>query len=127
MLLLEELFSCSVVLFVVVEPAGLLYVGLADLVIVAVLDALTFELDDGLDAVAGLETVPLLLRTVLDERLLVLPTLMPPLIVPPDVRIVGLEELPAAICPRSVLARRPWWRGSKWEPPTMCDGPPWCG
>ena len=108
MLLLEELLSCSTVLFVVVAPAGLLYVGaLADLVIVAVLPALTFELDDGLDAVAGLETVPLLLRTVLDERLLVLPTLMPPLIVPPDVRIVGLDELPVAICERSVCARSP--------------------
>lgn len=107
-LLLEELLSCSTVLFVVVAPAGLLYVGaLADLVIVAVLPALTFELDDGLDAVAGLETVPLLLRTVLDERLLVLPTLMPPLIVPPDVRIVGLDELPVAICERSVCARSP--------------------
>ena len=107
-LLLEELLSCSTVLFVVVAPAGLLYVGaLADLVIVAVLPALTFELDDGLDAGAGLETVPLLLRTVLDERLLVLPTLMPPLIVPPDVRIVGLDELPVAICERSVCARSP--------------------
>ena len=107
-LLLEELLSCSTVLFVVVAPAGLLYVGaLADLVIVAVLPALTFELDDGLDAVAGLETVPVLLRTVLDERLLVLPTLMPPLIVPPDVRIVGLDELPVAICERSVCARSP--------------------
>lgn len=107
-LLLEELLSCSTVLFVVVAPAGLLYVGaLADLVIVAVLPALAFELDDGLDAVAGLETVPLLLRTVLDERLLVLPTLMPPLIVPPDVRIVGLDELPVAICERSVCARSP--------------------
>ena len=80
---------------------------LADLVMVAVLEAFTLEPDDGLDAVAGLDTVPLLLRTVLAERLLVLPTLMPPLIVPPEVRIVGLDVFPVAICPLSVCARRP--------------------
>lgn len=95
-------------LFVAVDPAGLLYVGvLADLVIVAVLEAFTLEVDDGRDAVAGLDTVPLLLRTVLDVRLLVLPMLMPPRIVPPDVLIAGLDELPDAICPLSVFARSP--------------------
>ena len=75
---------------------------LEDLVIVAVLEAFTLDPDEGLDTVAGLDTVPLLLRTVLAERALVLPTLMPPLSVPPDVRIAGLEELPVAICPLSV-------------------------
>ena len=70
------------------------------------------ETEAGLVAVAGLDTEPLGLRTVLVERLLVLPMLMPPLIVPPDVLISGLDECPLDGIPAigrvlSVLARRP--------------------
>ena len=63
--------------------------------------------EDGLVAVEGRETVPPLLRTALDARLTVLPTLAPPLIVPPAVLIVFLPVFPAVMAFLSVFERRP--------------------
>ena len=75
----------------------------------------------GLVTAAGLDVVPVDLRVVLAERLRVLPMLMPPLIVPPDVLSVGLDEPPDDILPvvrvLSVFARRVLLRGSKCPPP----------
>ena len=69
-----------------------------------------FTADAGLVTAAGLDVVPVVLRVVLAERLRVLPMLMPPLIVPPDVLIVGLDVPPDDILPvvrvLSVFARR---------------------
>lgn len=62
-----------------------------DLVMVALREAETFDPDDGRVADAGLDTAPPDLRTVPDEDLLdVFPMLIPPRIVPPDVRIALL-------------------------------------
>ena len=73
----------------------------------ALFDALTLVPDDGRDAEAGRETVLLDLRTELAARLVVFPTLMSPLTVPPDVLIVLLVVLPAIVLFLSVSARRP--------------------
>ena len=69
-----------------------------------------FAADDDLVTAAGLDAVPVVLRVVLADRLRVLPMLIPPLIVPPDVLSVGLDEPPGDILPvvrvLSVFARR---------------------
>lgn len=70
-------------------------------------DALVLEPEVALEEVAGLETLPPVLLATLDERLRVLPMLMPPLIVPPDVLRAGFDELLAMVRGPSVWARRP--------------------
>ena len=78
-----------------------------DLVIVDDFDALVLEPDVALEVVAGLETFPPVMFATLDERLLVLPMLMPPLTVPPDVLRAGFDEFLSIALGPSVWARRP--------------------
>lgn len=82
-------------LFVELEDAGLRYAGEdAERVIVALLEAVTLpEPADARDDDAGRETAPEDLLTALADLLDVLPILIPPLIVPPDVLIVVFPVL----------------------------------
>ena len=70
-----------------------------------------------------------LLLTV--DRLVLLPTLMPPRIVPLDAltELDGLDDVlwPDANAPLdSVRARRPWYMSLRLPVlPPMCEGPPW--
>lgn len=73
-----------------------------DLVIVALRDADTAEPEDGRDAEAGLDTAVPALLTDPDERLDVLPMLIPPRMVPPDVCIAVLPVFLVVMLLRSV-------------------------
>ena len=64
-------------------------------------------LDPAFWADAGLDTCVLVLRTVPDDLLLVLPMLMPPRTVPPDVLRLFLPELLEEYAGLSVFARKP--------------------
>ena len=89
---------------------------------VLVVDVLAAE-DDGLETLTpDLVDDPDLLVT--DDLLWALPTLMPPLSVPPVVLTVLLyEELPVeTTLLLSVWALRPWYTWSLCPPPTMCEG-----
>ena len=125
------------------EVAGFLYVGVLVVLVPLVLDALLPELEvDLLTDDAGLLTVDVVLLTVEAVRLVVdvlltveallvlLPTLMPPRIVPLDAltELDGLDDVlwPDANAPLdSVRARRPWYMSLRLPVlPPMCEGPP---